>query len=121
MQTLSGPEMRKLLRSLFGSKTLGATRPSILGRSCSSSWRILRPRNVSSNPEDEGITAKMIKRFKSTCRSFSKRIAAITIMHGPYERWKPSTGVWQGLRAHRKRGIYDAEESTGRESGGAIG
>src|SRR6267378_8578678 len=39
----------------------------------------------------------MIKRFKSTCRSFSRRIVVIKIMQGPDERWKPSTGVWQRL------------------------
>jgi len=48
---LSGPEMRKLLRSLFGSKTLGTTRPSIL-KELFKFLEILRPRNVSSNPEE---------------------------------------------------------------------
>jgi hypothetical protein len=47
--------------------------------------------------EARRIVYWMIQRFKSTCRSFSRRIAGMTIMHEPYEGWKPSTGVWQGL------------------------
>src|SRR5882757_4100663 len=44
----------------------------------------------------------MIKRFKSTCRNFSRRIRTMTIMHEPYARWKPSTGLWQGFMVHGK-------------------
>jgi NAD(P)-dependent dehydrogenase (short-subunit alcohol dehydrogenase family) len=36
------------------------------------------------------------------CRSFYKRIKVMTIMHEPYERWKPSTGAWQGLWSTEK-------------------
>jgi len=31
------------------------------------------------------IAAKVITRFKSTCRSFSKRMAVMTIMHDSHE------------------------------------
>jgi hypothetical protein len=30
------------------------------------------------------IAASVIRRFKSTCRSFSKRMTTMTIMHGPH-------------------------------------
>ena len=30
------------------------------------------------------IAANVIRRFKSTCRSFSKRMTAMTIMHEPH-------------------------------------
>jgi hypothetical protein len=30
------------------------------------------------------MAANVIRRFKSTCRSFSKRMAAMTIMHEPH-------------------------------------
>src|ERR1700730_5098480 len=31
------------------------------------------------------IAANVIRRFKSTCRNFSKRMTAMTIMHEPHE------------------------------------
>jgi hypothetical protein len=113
--------MRKWLFSRMGSNNAGATRFSILGRSPSSSSRILRPRKVSSKPFGESnqkiilkhcacalegaahsrlaeeqagcgcrnafssaIAANVMRRFKSTWRSFSIRMAILTIMHGPH-------------------------------------
>jgi hypothetical protein len=39
------------------------------------------------------MAANVIRRFKSTCRSFSKRMATITIMHEPHVLVWPSLSV----------------------------
>jgi hypothetical protein len=49
------------------------------------------------------ITAKIVKRFKSTCRSFSKRIQPMSIMHEPYAQWKPSIGVAPVIGQRKRR------------------
>src|ERR1700734_2508722 len=44
----------------------------------------------------------MIKRFKSTCRSFSRCIQVMTIMHEPYGEEKQSTTMWQASWPQKK-------------------
>jgi hypothetical protein len=39
------------------------------------------------------IAANVIRRFKFTCRRFSKRMAAMTIMHEPHVAGEPSLTV----------------------------
>src|SRR6266481_2707950 len=112
----------------------------MLGRSLSSSSRILRPRKVSSKPRGDrtrrsssniararcnalltagwlssrrdaaavmvfscAIAANVIRRFKSTWRSFSKRMAIITIMHDSHKRVRSSFGLCKAQDVYNRR------------------
>src|SRR5258705_11717553 len=47
------------------------------------------------------IAANVIRRFKSTCRSFSKRMTPMTIMHEPHAAGESSLAVY-ARRMHKE-------------------
>src|SRR5258708_20085092 len=49
------------------------------------------------------IAANVIRRFKSTWRSFSKRMAIITIMHDSHKRVRSSFGLCKAQDVHNRR------------------
>src|SRR5580698_320228 len=66
------------------------------------------------------ITAKMIKRFKSTCRSFSRRIWSMTIMHVPYAHERRLLEWGQAMEKEKEMTQKQQIENHGELSGKRI-